>query len=98
MLNTNLPTPTPLADLTCRIINHTVASPSLRLLHLQPVANHRGEPVTHFACVAGQFVMVDVDQQKGLYERLRRPMSVYRTHADGSFEIFYKDFEITVKL
>jgi dihydroorotate dehydrogenase electron transfer subunit len=90
MLNTTLPTPTPLADLTCRIVSHTVVSPSLRLLHLQPAANHRGEPVTHFNCVAGQFVMIDVDQQKGLYERLRRPMSVYRTYPDGSFEIFYK--------
>ncbi|MDH4378309.1 MAG: dihydroorotate dehydrogenase electron transfer subunit [Vampirovibrionales bacterium] len=90
MISTLTHTSTPLADLTCRILSHSVVSPSLRLLHLQPIANHRDEPINHFACVAGQFVMIDVDQRKDLYERMRRPMSVYRTHADGSFEIFYK--------
>ncbi len=92
MLNTIVPTPTQLADLSCRILNHTVVSHSLRLLHVQPIANHRGEAVTHFACTAGQFVMIAVDQafNKAPFGRMRRPMSVYRTHTDGSFEIFYK--------
>ncbi|MFN8615373.1 MAG: hypothetical protein U0003_05640 [Vampirovibrionales bacterium] len=83
---------TPLCDCTCTVVAHTAVSPSLRVLHLKPVANHRGEAVHQFVSGAGQFVMLDVGDgfQDSVFQRFRRPMSVYRCHDDGTFEIFYK--------
>lgn len=81
-----------LMDVQCRIVSHAQVGAQLWDMRLKPeMSLTTRQPVTELSCKPGQFVMIGLPCADGSPSfSFRRPMSVYRSHADGSISIFYK--------
>ncbi|WP_373532375.1 dihydroorotate dehydrogenase electron transfer subunit [Vampirovibrio sp.] len=71
---------TPIQDMRCQVIFNRECGNGLKVLRLQTLD-------TPFACLPGQFVMLDLPQSKFYF---RRPFSVIDTPTPDTLDIYYK--------
>lgn len=74
------PVPSPLQDLLCTVVSNQTVGANLQILRLRPQNSA-------FACVPGQFVMLDLPEARFHF---RRPFSVLGVTEQGDFDLYYK--------
>lgn len=74
--------PTKIQDHRCRVVLNRECGNGLKLLRLQVIGDSDG-----FACQPGQFVMLDLPEQRFHF---RRPFSVMDTPSPDTFDLYYK--------